>query len=110
MMRAKYESLSLPVLKDLAKAKVAIPAQTWSGEPLTPVPTVTLKVGTANETLEKDRDYNIVYLNNVNKGTATVLLQGVNGYSGVKTATFKINAAPLEPLYAGAWNGTELKQ
>jgi len=40
-----------------------------------------------------ENDYEIVsYKNNVNKGTATVVLKGVGNYGGTKNVTFKIKA------------------
>ena len=39
----------------------------------------------------EDKDYVIVsYSNNINKGTATAVIKGVNEYSGTKTIKFKI--------------------
>ncbi|MBE5825160.1 MAG: hypothetical protein E7307_00845 [Butyrivibrio sp.] len=37
--------------------------------------------------------YDIVsYTNNVNKGTATIMIKGKNGYAGTAKITFKITA------------------
>ena len=51
-------------------------------------PAVTVKDGSA--VLTKDVDYTVAYLNNVNAGTATVVVTGIGNYSGTKTATFTI--------------------
>lgn len=40
-------------------------------------------------------DYKVSYLNNVNAGTATVVVTGVNGYTGTVKKTFKITPADL---------------
>ena len=51
-------------------------------------PAVTVKDGSV--VLTKDVDYTVAYLNNVNAGTATVVVTGMGNYSGTKTATFTI--------------------
>jgi len=51
-------------------------------------PAVTVKDGSV--VLTKDVDYTVAYLNNVNAGTATVVVTGQGNYSGTKTATFTI--------------------
>ena len=51
-------------------------------------PAVTVKDG--DVVLTKDVDYTVAYLNNVNAGTATVVVTGMGNYSGTKTATFTI--------------------
>lgn len=42
------------------------------------------------EVLDSD-DYVVSYSNNINAGTATMILTGINGYTGVVKKTFKIN-------------------
>ena len=42
-------------------------------------------------TLKKDTDYTLKYSNNVNVGTATIIITGINNYSGQVNLTFKIN-------------------
>ena len=49
-------------------------------------------------TLEKNIDYTVSYNNNVNVGTATVIVKGVDGYSGTVTKSFKINPKPVSNL------------
>ena len=43
--------------------------------------------------LVRGEDYNVVYQNNVNAGTATVVIQGMGKYSGTIEKTFIINKA-----------------
>ena len=38
----------------------------------------------------------ISYRNNIKKGTATIVIRGINGYAGAKSVTFKINAQPID--------------
>jgi len=79
-----------PAAVSIAGAAVSgLSAKTYTGKQLKPAPTVkvsgkTLKVGT---------DYTVAYKNNVKAGTATVTITGKGGYTGTKTATFKINKA-----------------
>ena len=56
-------------------------------------PTVTVMDGTT--VLTEDTDYTVVYQNNVNAGTATVVVTGMGNYSGTQTATFTIAKAVL---------------
>lgn len=74
---------------DLSKAKVTVPARTYTGKEITFTPaeiTVTLQ----GIPLTSD-DYRIVgYSNNTNKGTAKLTIQGQGLYGGTKTVTFKI--------------------
>ena len=58
----------------------------YTGNGITPEPIVTYK----NKKLIKDKDYNIVYKDNVNVGTATVTLIGLGEYTGTTTGSFSI--------------------
>jgi len=42
--------------------------------------------------LQKDVDFSVEYLKNTGKGTATMVLRGINKYSGVRKKTFRIKA------------------
>ena len=72
----------------IAKAKVVVPDQGYTGKALAPAPKVTLN----GKTLKAGTDYSVTYRNNVNKGTATVIVTGKGGYVGKATGTFKIVA------------------
>lgn len=56
-------------------------------------PAVTLKDGTKD--LVKGKDYKVEYKNNVNVGTATVIVTGIGNYTGSKTAGFTITVADI---------------
>lgn len=58
-------------------------------------PTVTVK-DTAGKTLTKNTDYKVTYYNNIDPGTATVVIQFINKYSGSYTKTFLIEKPRLE--------------
>ena len=70
---------------------IAVDAQTYTGQPLTP--TVTVKDG--ETTLVEGTDYTVAFANNVNAGTATVTITCKGNYSGSKTAEFTINKAEV---------------
>ncbi|GAB6394114.1 MAG: Ig-like domain-containing protein [Bacteroidales bacterium] len=71
-----------------------IPAQSYTGESITPA--VVVRDGSA--TLILNTDYTVAYINNVNAGTATVTVTGVGNYTGSASKTFLI----VKPL-AGVW-------
>lgn len=74
---------------DLSMAEVApIPAQPYTGSPVEPAVTVTL----AGHVLVRNQDYTVSYQNNVNRGTATVVITAapLSKYKGEKIATFDI--------------------
>ncbi len=52
----------------------------------------------AKNTVLPSNCFTLSYMNNVKKGTATVIVQGKNGYSGIKTMTFKIKAYDLKNI------------
>ena len=60
---------------------------TYTGEAVKP--TVTVKNG--SEVLKNGTDYTAAYKNNVNAGTASVVITGKGKYTGTVTKTFKIN-------------------
>ena len=62
---------------------------TYNGKSHCPTPTVTLD----GQTLKKDSDYTVSYKNNVNAGSATVVIKGINKYKGETTKTYLINKA-----------------
>ena len=79
---------------NIAGAKVTSPAQTYTGKEIKP--TSGIQVVLKGQTLSEDRDYTIVgYSNNINKGTAKIVIRGIGNYGGTKTATFKIKGKGL---------------
>ncbi len=68
----------------------------YTGSEITPEPVVTYNdsvLGTI--TLTEGVDYTLSYSNNVNVGTATISITGINGYTGTKKTTFNIVANDL---------------
>lgn len=72
----------------------SIKTQRYSGKALTPK--LTLKDPATRKTLKAGTHYSISYENNVNAGTATIVIRGIeaNGYAGIRRITFTIQ--PLE--------------
>ena len=82
---------------DLSTATLGtINQQTYTGYEITPSLSVSLfKSGTGNVVLEQDVDYALSYENNINAGTATVIVTGKGTYTGTTSKTFNIVAANL---------------
>ena len=71
----------------IAKAKVSgIGAKTYDGTPQM----LDLAMDYNGTALVKGKDYEVSYQKNVNVGTATILIKGINSYSGTLKKTFKI--------------------
>ncbi|MCR4764313.1 MAG: hypothetical protein K5696_12375 [Lachnospiraceae bacterium] len=76
-------------MKDIGKPKAfKIPDQIYTGEPVMPVVRL--------DGLTEGEDYEMIgCFNNVERGSATVLLKGINAYSGNRTVRFRIVQRPL---------------
>ena len=79
--------------KPISAADVALGQSsfTYSGKPFTPSVTVSLD-GTA---IAADSDYTLSFINNVNAGTASVIVSGCNNYSGTVIGSFTISPRSL---------------
>ena len=91
-MAAQAETVKVYIRQaGIARADVAVAGEsfTYTGSPITPAVSVTLK-GTQ---LMKDRDYTIAYTNHTNVGTATVTVTGIGNYIGTAKKTFVISKA-----------------
>ncbi len=73
----------------LASATVGVATQKYTGKPLKPEPTVTLR---GYGTLVKGRDYTVSYGENTKVGTGSVTIIGTGNYTGSRKATFVIEA------------------
>ena len=76
----------------------AIPARTYTGGAITPIPVVR----SGGRVLRNGTDYSASYRNNVNAGTATVLITGKGNYTGSKTASFRIDPESISRAMVGA--------
>ena len=96
-MAAQAETVQVYIRQAaIARADVAVAGESfiYTGSPITPAVSVTLKNGTQ---LMKNRDYTLAYTDNTNAGTATVTVTGTGNYTGTKTATFTIEKATPTP-------------
>ena len=84
-----------PVRVKLASAELQSASFTFTGEEIVPALTVKAKADGRVITLEKDIDYTVTCVKNVNKGTAKITVTGINGCKGTLTKKFKITAAKL---------------
>ncbi len=79
---------------DLSYATVdVIPDQEESGEEICPEPSVKLD----GQLLTPNVDYAVTYANNVEEGTATIVIDGIGNCTGQTRATFEIVEGPQEP-------------
>ena len=78
---------------DIGKAVITIPTQTYTGRAIKPENEIKIKL---NGQILPTENYTITgYSNNINKGTATVTISGINDCGGTKTAKFKIKGKGL---------------
>ena len=76
--------------KSIEKAKIEnIPDQEYTGKVITP----TIKVSVDSKELKNGTDYELVYSNNVNPGTAKVRIIGKGLYTRSKVVTFTIKSS-----------------
>ncbi|GAB6393889.1 MAG: Ig-like domain-containing protein [Bacteroidales bacterium] len=88
----------------------ALPARTYTGNPIEPL----VVVKDNNGTLARGNDYSIKYADNVNAGTATVTVTGRGNYTGAASLTFAIYPQSIEgewlqPVPVQAWTGDSVK-
>ncbi len=78
---------------DIAAADVTLSPESYdyNGSARQPVPTVSY----SGNTLKKGTDYTVAYENNINAGTAEVILTGTGFFTGTKTVEFAINPLSL---------------
>ena len=73
--------------EDISSAAIEkIEDQQFTGKKICPKPKVTL----SGKTLTEDQDYYLTYENNVDVGTAKVIVTGIGDYSGQLSSTFEI--------------------
>lgn len=88
----QFSEFAIMSSNDLAYATVdPIPDQTWTGLERTPKVRVTIMGPAGEETLSEETDYELIYTDNVEAGTATVTIKGKNDFDGTSTTvTFRI--------------------
>ncbi len=94
---------------DLERADISVGSGgVYTGLPQTP--SVTVKFN--GTTLKRDKDYKVVYMNNINAGIATAQVIGTNEYQGSINKTFTISPAGLSSALltssdAGTYDGSQ---
>lgn len=88
------------LLSKVTAEKVA--AKKYTGAEICPKVTLTYK----KKTLKEGIDYTLSYENNVNTGTATILVTGIGEYIGEKTVPFKITGTPLSKASFAEWKAS----
>lgn len=83
---------------NIAKAKVTVPTQTYTGKAIelkeTDISVLMNGMPVSSE------EYEIIsYTNNINKGTAKLTIQGKGNYGGTKTVSFKIKGKSMLKLF-----------
>ena len=73
-----------------ATAKTKSASYPCTGKERKPVPVVKCTVGNKVLTLENGKDFTVFYRNNINAGTATVIVVGIGKFQGTITTTFKL--------------------
>lgn len=82
---------------DISGAKVTIQAQYYTGRAIT-LEENQIQAEIKGTVLKYGEDYEILedtYSNNINKGTAKVMIRGLGNYGGLRTVTFKIRGKGL---------------
>ena len=85
------------VAANISGAKVTIPAQSYTGKAIK-LDEKLIRVEIKGTVLTYGKDYEILeetYSNNINKGTAKVVIHGLDSYGGTKNVTFKIKGKGL---------------
>ena len=80
--KASVESMTVSRIKDA----------TFTGNPIKPTPAVKYK----KKVMKNGRDYVLKYRDNVNAGTATLIIKGKNSFQGKKEITFTIDKKDLK--------------
>lgn len=89
---------------------IAIADQSYTGYAVCPAVTVYVN----SVLLREGIDYTVSYTNNINMGTASVLITGIGSYSGTKTVTFRItgpnlNSATIAAIPDQLYTGADIK-
>ena len=75
---------------DLSEANVTVEDQVYTGQPIEPKVVLELN----DSTLIEGTDYTLSYENNIEPGTATIIINGIGAYGGTKIVNFEILAKP----------------
>ena len=86
----------------LESATLTVADQTYTGDELTPLPTVVL----GEQTLKAGIDFEVYHSNNIAAGEGAVTVYGIGNYTGYATKLFNINKASIKYATIGIANQT----
>jgi hypothetical protein len=90
-IRIKYAKAAPVKLTDKNTSVKPIPTQTYTGQAITPIPTVLLKTANGKEKeLRFTTDFYVTYKNNIQVGEAKLIVHGKGKYGGSYVSTFHI--------------------
>lgn len=87
------------VIKDLTKAALELSFSSVFYDGTSKQPAVTVRLDGIK--LENGKDFIVGYSDNVNAGTGKVMVRGIGLFSGIKEASFQINARPINEFSVG---------
>ena len=79
------------VSQNISEATVSVESVLYNGKAQSPKPVVSI----AQHTLTQGIDYECSYSNNIQAGSATLIIEGKENYLGTKTVNFTIRRCPL---------------
>lgn len=96
-----------PSQPELNVSVSGIKAQTYTGKAITPK--IVVKDNASKKKLKQGKQYTVSYENNVNAGTGTIVLTGINGYEGVKRVDFTIQPQNIAKKIKAKVNGKKFR-
>ncbi|MCM1090648.1 MAG: leucine-rich repeat protein [Butyrivibrio sp.] len=93
-----YEASDRKDLKAIGAVIGTIKAKTYDGSAYLPTVKVTVKDGKKTVTLTEGTDYRVLYQNNINAGTGTVIVKGNGTYTGEVAKEFTITKKSVKKL------------
>ena len=101
------QGTSTPSQPELNVSVSGIKAQTYTGKAITPK--IVVKDNATKKKLKQGKQYTGSYENNVNAGTGTIVLTGINGYEGVKRVDFTIQPQNIAKKIKAKVNGKKFR-
>ena len=94
-------------VQELNVSVSGIKAQAYTGKAITPK--IVVKDNATKKKLKQGKDYTVSFENNVNAGTGTIILTGINGYEGVKRVDFTIQPQNIAKKIKAKVNGKKFR-
>ncbi|MDE6662118.1 MAG: BspA family leucine-rich repeat surface protein [Lachnospiraceae bacterium] len=95
---SSFEEEERTDLASLSCTIAPVKAKTYNGSAYEPALKVTVTENGKKKTLAEGADYRVLYEDNVNAGTAKVIIRGSGTYKGYKEASFTINPKAVKKL------------